>query len=148
MSETEKREIYVPSSGPPRVPPPSKEIYTLMGAGNIYRMLADFYNELEQSSIRQLFPEDMLAASRKNADFFIGLLGGPPIYKQKHGPPMLRARHLPFPIDELARQEWVRCFLKVLDAAEEKYRFPSEYLEGFKAFLREFSKWMVNRDLP
>ena len=62
-----------------------------MGQENIFKMLEDFYLELEQSSIRHLFPDDVVAASRKSAAFFVGLLGGPPLYQQLYGPPMMRS---------------------------------------------------------
>lgn len=138
------RNIYIPPEGPPRVAPPSREIFAVMGQDNIFKMLEDFYLELEQSSVRHLFPTDMKAASKKSAAFFVGLLGGPPLYQQLYGPPMMRARHLPFAIDAAARQEWLACFDRVLEQATEKYNFPAEHLAGFRTFLHEFSKWMVN----
>jgi hemoglobin len=138
------RKIYVPPGGPPQVPPPSKEIYAHMGQDNIFKMLEDFYLELEASAIRSIFPDDMVAASKKSAAFFVGLLGGPPLYHRQYGSPMLRARHLPFPIDGAARQEWLACFDHILDQAVEKYNFPAQHLEGFRAFLHGFSTWMVN----
>jgi hemoglobin len=116
-----------------------------MGEDNIFQMIEDLYRELETSSIRDMFPTDMVAASRRSAAFFVGLLGGPPLYHERYGSPMLRARHLPFPIDEQARQEWLACFDRVLENAVETYRFPAEHLAGFQTFLHEFSKWMVNR---
>jgi hemoglobin len=126
------------------VAPPSREIYQLMGEEMIFAMLEDFYRKLEAAAIRGMFPSDMAAASRKSAAFFVGLLGGPPLYQQRYGSPMLRARHLPFPIDEAARQEWLAIFNRVLDMAPELYHFPPQHLEGFRTFLREFSAWMVN----
>jgi hemoglobin len=115
-----------------------------MGEENIFKMMEDFYQELEKSSLRPLFPADMVAASQKSAAFFVGLLGGPPLYHQRYGSPMMRARHLAFPIDEAARQEWLACFERVLAQAVQKYNFPAEHLEGFRTFLRDFSGWMVN----
>ncbi|MCY9072878.1 thiol management oxidoreductase, partial [Bacillus inaquosorum] len=35
---------------------------------------------------------------RKQKQFLTQYLGGPPLYTEEHGHPMLRARHLPFPI--------------------------------------------------
>jgi hemoglobin len=116
-----------------------------MGAANVFRMISDLYKELEKSEVRHLFPADMEAASKKSAAFFVGVLGGPPIYIEKYGPPRMRARHLPFEIDERARQVWLGCFDRVLEDADAKYQFPLEHLEGFKDFLRSFSAWMVNR---
>jgi len=135
--------FYVPSDGPPDWRP-NPLIYSVMGEENIFRMLEDFYSELEKSSIKHLFPQDMKAAAHKSATFFVFLLGGPPLYHQKFGAPMMRKRHLAFAIDEAARQEWLGCFHKVLEKAE-KYQFPSEYLPEFYRFLDQFSAWMVNK---
>jgi len=138
------REVYTPPKGPPQEGRPNPEIYRSMGAENINQMIRDFYGHLEQSSIRSLFPEDMTRAADKSAAFFVFLLGGPPIYQQQHGSPMMRKRHLPFRIDENARSVWLECFRKTLDGAEEKYQFPKEYLDEFWTFLDKFSSWMVN----
>jgi hemoglobin len=140
-----QRIIYTPPGGPPQGPGPNPEIYRIMGEANVFRMMLDFYNELEQSEIRHLFPGDMAEASKKSALFFVTLLGGPPLYLQKFGPPRMRARHLPFEIDEAARQVWLRCFNSVLEDAESKYNFPAQHLQGFKDFLTGFSAWMVNK---
>ena len=140
-----ERIIYTPPTGPPQGPGPSNEIYRIMGEDNIFRMMSDFYEELENSEIRRLFPPDMEEASKKSAAFFVTILGGPPLYFQKFGPPRMRARHLPFEIDENARQVWLRCFEKVLEGADVKYQFPPQHLEGFKDFLKSFSAWMVNK---
>ena len=139
------RVIYTPPGGPPQGPGPDPAIYRIMGEENVFRMMLDFYTELEKSEIRHLFPGDMAEASKKSALFFITLLGGPPLYFQKFGPPRMRARHLPFEIDEPARQVWLRCFDNVLKDAEGKYNFPEQHLQGFKDFLTSFSSWMVNK---
>lgn len=140
--------IFVPAGGPPRVEPPDTAIYAAMGTDNIFAMLRDFYRELEKSSVRHLFPEDMIAAADKSAAFFVGLLGGPQLYHQLYGNPMMRARHMPFAIDEAARQEWLRCFALVLEDAPTRYNFPPEHLPGFWDFLVGFSGWMVNTATP
>lgn len=140
------RKLYVPPGGPPQVEPPSREIYGQMGEENIFAMIAELYAELAQSSIHFMFSQDMVLASQKSAAFFVGLLGGPPLYQMLYGNPMLRARHIPFAIDEAARQEWLACFNRVLDTATEAYGFPAEHLPGFRHFLQEFSRWMVNTE--
>lgn len=145
MSE---RQIYIPPGGPPRVAAPNPEIYASMGEANIFAMLADFYSELAQSPLRHMFPRDMVKASQKSAAFFVGLLGGPPLYHQRYGNPMMRARHMPFVIDEPARLEWMACFDRVLANATARYNFPAEHIAGFRAFLDGFSQWMVNTAPP
>lgn len=127
---------------------PDPEIYAVMGEANIFAMLEDFYQELDQSAIRTMFPRNLQKAAHKSAAFFVGLLGGPPLYHQRYGNPMMRARHMPFLIDEAARQEWLACFDRVLARAPEKYHFPAQHLPGFRAFLEGFSSWMVNTAPP
>ncbi|HMP89827.1 MAG TPA: hypothetical protein PJ991_06485 [Kiritimatiellia bacterium] len=138
-------DIYIPVGGPPQGIAPSREIYSVMGEENIFRMCADFYQEIGHSAIRFMFPDDLPKASRKIAAFLVGLLGGPPLYHERYGEPMMRARHMKFPIREEDRQEWLRCFKVVLANATEQYQFPAQHLPGFIAFLEGFSAWMVNR---
>lgn len=137
-------EFYVPPGGPPQGIQPNPELYLKMGEEGIFKMLADFYAELETSSIRHLFPGDMHEASKKSAAFFVFIMGGPPLYQERHGAPMMRKRHMPFRIDEEARQVWLQCFKKVLIDADSKYNFPLEHMPGFWNFLDKFSAWMVN----
>jgi len=139
---------FTPPGGPPRVAPPDPRIYPAMGQDNIFRMLEDFYTELSGSPISGMFATDpavLQEQAHKSARFFTGLLGGPPLYHEKHGNPALRFRHLPFPIDSKARLIWLGCFKKVLVNAELEYNFPAEYLPGFLAFIEGFSTWMVNK---
>jgi hemoglobin len=140
-----QRVIYTPPGGPPQGPGPNPEIYRIMGENNIFRMIADFYKELESSEIRYLFPSDMEESAQKSAAFFVGILGGPPLYLHKYGQPRMRARHLPFEIDDHARQIWLSCFERVLEGAAVKYQFPMQHMQGFKDFLKSFSAWMVNK---
>lgn len=141
---SKERVFYIPPEGPPQDIQPSPEIYVKMGENCIYQMLEDFYCELEKSSIRHLFSQDMKEGSRRSAAFFIFILGGPPLYQQQFGHPRMRQRHLPFAIDEAARQTWLDCFKRVLQDADKKYQFPMEYMQGFWRFLEQFSAWMVN----
>ncbi len=139
------KQVYVPPDGPPRDIKPNPEIFVKMGTDNIYKMVSDFYYELNLSSIRHLFPENWEEASKKSAAFFVFILGGPPLYHQQYGPPMMRQRHLPFAIDDQARQVWLDCFKKTLADAEKKYGFPLEHMQSFWTFLDKFSAWMVNK---
>lgn len=139
----------MPPGGPPQGPWPSPELYQAMGEENIFKMLEDFYLELDRSSIRELFPpgtDAMREASKKSAAFFVGLMGGPPLFHQRYGDPMMRRRHFRFKIDVKARNVWLECFERVLVDAETKYAFPPEHLPDFRKFLDGFSMWMVNAE--
>lgn len=129
---------------PSDMPALSPAIYEAMGEEGIFRMLSDFYHQLEASSIRGLFAEDMQAAGKRSAAFYVQLLGGPPMYNELYGNPMMRKRHFPFEIDEEARVVWRDCFYTTLENAGTNYGFPAEHLEAFRDFIERFSQWMVN----
>ena len=40
--------------------------------------------------------------------------GGPPLFVEKYGHPMLRARHLPFAIGESERDQWLSCMHRAM----------------------------------
>lgn len=137
------REIYTPPGGPPAIPPLPRAILADIGEAGVRRLLQLHYARLGASAVRHLFPpteEGRRAAAERSADFFVQVLGGPPHYSTKHGAPRMRARHVPFPIDEEARQEWLRCFREALDALP----FPAAWRPDFERFLDRFSAWMVN----
>lgn len=137
--------VYTPPSGPPQVNAPS--LYESMGSEALFQLSWEVYQRLGTSGIAHLFPKgnELRAASERQAEFLMGLLGGPPLYRQKHGPPRMRARHLPFPIDEAARQEWLRCFRDALDDGSACGLSPAQTLE-LMTWLEAFSAWMVNKE--
>lgn len=142
------RPIYTPPGGPPGSGGLSREVYGVMGEANIRAMIADLYARLFESEIAFMFPrseEGRADAVERSAAFFTFLLGGPTVYQQKYGKPMMRARHLRFPIDERARRVWLDCFSQTLRHAEDRFGFPAEHKPGFEAFLDGFSRWMVNK---
>jgi hemoglobin len=46
-------------------------------------------------------------------------MGGPPLYIERFGHPRLRARHLPFPIGESERDQWLLCMNRALEEVVE-----------------------------
>ena len=137
--------IYTPAHGPNTVKPMNRELYSIMGEENIFKMLEDFYQELGQSEIKGMFPEDLVGASKKSAAFFVGIMGGPPMYLEKYGSPRMRMRHFPFRITKEFKDVWLSCFEKVLETPE-KYSMPKQEVSGFMSFLYGFSNWMVNTE--
>jgi hemoglobin len=131
---------------PSDMPSLDPAIYSSMGEDGIFRMLSEVYRRLEASSIRVMFGKDMQEASKRSAAFYVQLLGGPQMYNERYGNPMMRRRHFPFEIDEVSRVIWRDCFYAALENADKDYGFPPEHLPAFKEFLERFSKWMVNTD--
>ncbi len=142
---SEPRPIYVPNMRPGDVPP-APRLFDTMGETNIRALMTEVYAAFANSEIAGMFPATpagLKAASEKSAMFFIGLLGGPPLYQQRIGNPMMRARHMPFVITPAAREVWLGCFERVL-VDHARYGIPASELAQLLAFLRGFSMWMVN----
>lgn len=103
------------------------------GEAGVRRLVDRFYDLMdttpEAERIRALHPESLDSSREKLYLFLTGWLGGPPLYMERIGPPMLRARHLPFPIGEPERDAWLWC----MDQAIEEQEMPVE----LRDFLRE-----------
>lgn len=120
--------------------------FELMGGAEAVRRLVDrFYDlmdtEPEVRGIRDMHPADLETSREKLYLFLTGWLGGPPLYVERYGHPMLRARHLPFPIGTSERDQWMRCMDQALDEQE----MPSELREAMRARLAGVADHMRNR---
>ncbi|MDV6234398.1 bacitracin resistance protein BacA [Leptospira ellisii] len=137
---TEERPFYVPPGGPPGPVPGLQTVFASVGEASLRKLVSDFYDLIPESPIAFMFPETLEESKVKSADFLIQVTGGPPLYSQNYGPPRMRARHLPFPIDEKARRVWLSCYRKALDVWDQG----ETQKEILWSFLKDFSAWMVN----
>jgi len=97
-----------------------KTPYELLGGAEGLRTLVERFYQLmdtlpEAARIRALHPADLRGSTDKLYKFLSGWLGGPPLYMEEFGHPMLRARHLPFPIEAADRDAWLLCMKRALD---------------------------------
>ena len=83
------------------------------GADKVLELVKRFYqfmDELPEShGIRKLHPENLQGSQDKLFKFLCGWMGGPQLYVQEYGHPMLRRRHLPFSISVSERDQWLLC---------------------------------------
>lgn len=94
--------------------------YELLGGEAVLRRLVDAFYDLMDSDprfagIRALHPPDLEGSRDKLFMFLSGWLGGPPLYTDEFGHPMLRARHLPFAIGETERDQWMACMAQAME---------------------------------
>jgi len=90
-------------------------LYALIGGeAGVKRLTRRFYqlmDELPQAkACRDIHPKDLAGSEEKLFEYLTGWLGGPPLYVEKRGPPMLRARHLPAKIGAEEISGWLACF--------------------------------------
>jgi len=93
--------------------------YDVIGGELIIRDLVErfyFYMDTlpEARGIRDMHQPDLTSAKTKLFKFLSGWLGGPDLFVQEYGHPMLRARHLPFAIGESERDQWMLCMNKAI----------------------------------
>ncbi len=62
------------------------------------------------AAARAIHPASLQNAESKLFEYLTGWLGGPPLFSDKHGPPMLRRRHLHAPIGPAEIEAWLACF--------------------------------------
>ena len=88
------------------------------GEAGVRRLVDTFYDYMDEldeaKQIRDLHAKSLKASREKLYLFLSGWLGGPDLYVQKYGHPMLRRRHLPFSIGLQERDEWMLCMKKAL----------------------------------
>ncbi|OUM98472.1 MAG: globin [Paenibacillaceae bacterium ZCTH02-B3] len=85
------------------------------GAPTIRRLVEAFYPKVKADPlIGPLFPDDIRPLMEKQFMFLSQFFGGPPLYSMKYGHPMMRARHLPFPITVERAEAWLDCMRRAL----------------------------------
>ena len=97
--------------------------YDVMGGDAKVRALVDrFYDlmDLEPAykELRQVHGTTLADARDKLYWFLSGWLGGPDLYVEQFGHPRLRARHLPFSIGILERDQWLACMFQAMQEVE------------------------------
>ncbi|MCA1443878.1 globin [Ensifer sp. IC4062] len=103
MAETETTSLYEAIGGDVTVRALTRRFYALMDSLP------------EAVHCRAVHPPDLSSSEQKLYEYLTGWLGGPPIYVEKRGHPMLRRRHFIAEIGPAERDEWLLCFTRALE---------------------------------
>ncbi|MFO1397297.1 MAG: group II truncated hemoglobin [Burkholderiales bacterium] len=127
--------------------PQQATAYALMGGDAAVRALVDaFYDrmDLEEAfaDIRKLHPASLDGSRDKLYWYLSGWLGGPSLYIDRFGHPRLRARHLPFPIAEKERDQWLACMRMAMDDVALDPAIATALMEAMAGV----ADWMRNRE--
>lgn len=113
------------------------------GIENIRQLVETFYDVMDSDPkaqpLRAMHQADLTSAREKLFMFLTGWTGGPQLYIERYGHPMLRARHLPFAIDESARDQWMYCMIKAMHQLaydDDLMKKLAEQLYGVADFMR------------
>jgi hemoglobin len=118
-------------------------LYALIGDDGFTRLVAAFYRQVPDDEILgAMYPrEDLAGAEQRLRDFLVYRFGGPDRYIEQRGHPRLRARHMPFPITQAARDRWMLLMTNALEIAG----LPVEAEDALREFFDAMSTFLINK---
>ncbi|RFU64118.1 globin domain-containing protein [Peribacillus glennii] len=115
--------------------------YEVIGEGQLHRLIDSFYSKVgKHPELQPIFPNDLTETARKQKQFMTQYLGGPSLYTNEHGHPMLRARHIPFEVTPSRAEAWLACMREAMDEIE----LEGEFREFFYHRLNLTAQHMIN----
>lgn len=123
--------------------------YESIGGEDGVRRLVDRFYDLMDSApeavhVRALHAASLKASREKLFLYLSYWTGGPQTYVERNGHPMLRARHLPFKITSLEKDEWLWC----MDRALDEHDMPEATREALRQRLHPLADHMRNTPDP
>ncbi|MBL8337497.1 MAG: group II truncated hemoglobin [Rhodoferax sp.] len=120
--------------------------YAQIGGEDAVQALAGrFYDLMDlepgYAALRAAHGSTLDNARQKLFWFLCGWLGGPSYYTDRFGHPRLRARHLPFAIGIVERDQWLAC----MDQAMQETGVPQELRLRLKKSFFQTADWMRNQ---
>ncbi|MDB5083657.1 MAG: globin [Bacilli bacterium] len=117
-------------------------LYDWVGGDEMITSIVNhFYPKvMTHPDLAPIFPEDITETMKKQRMFLTQFLGGPPLYSEVYGHPMLRARHLPFEVTPKRAQAWLACMQEAMDEAG----LTGDARDVFYGRLRDTAAHMVN----
>lgn len=94
-----------------------KTFYEQLGGEETIQKLIDaFYPRVySNEDLRPLFQDDIDIIKGKQKLFLTQFTGGPALYSEKYGAPMMKQRHLPFEITPTRAKAWLKCMSEAMD---------------------------------
>ncbi|KTD93662.1 group II truncated hemoglobin [Pseudoalteromonas sp. H71] len=129
-----------------QTPTPEKTPYEIIGREKGARAISERFYDIMASDeyakpLYDMHPQPLDRIRQVFFEFLSGWLGGPALFEQKHGQPMLRKRHMPFLIDQNLRDQWMYCMNKTLDIEIDNPLLR----EGLKNSFAQLASHMINQ---
>lgn len=125
-------------------------VYEQIGEEGFDRLTASFYRRVVSDDVLGPMYErardeagetDIEEARVRLRDFLVQRFGGPGRYSEARGHPRLRMRHMPFAIDEAARDRW----LALMDESLDEVRTPEPSRSVLRGVFAHVADFMRNR---
>ena len=133
------------SSVPPVPSPPATPFEWIGGEAQVRQLVDRFYDLMDlepgYAALRASHGDTLDNARQRLFWFLCGWLGGPQHYTEQFGHPRLRARHMPFSIGILERDQWLAC----MDQAMGETGVPDDLRARLRDSFFQTADWMRNR---
>jgi hemoglobin len=118
------------------------EVYARIGEDGFERLVAAFYAQVPGDDILgPMYPaDDLPGAEERLREFLVGRFGGPRRYEEARGHPRLRMRHMPFKLNQAARDRWVQLMDRALDQAA----LPADAVSLLRQFFHHMATFLMN----
>jgi len=118
---------------------PTASLYDRLGGEAGLTAYVDRFYDIMQSDpavapLWAMHRTELSLIKAKLASFLSGFVGGPLTFPERYGAPFMRARHLPFPIDEKMRDMWLDCAYRALAATFTDRAAAIQFAQGLTKF--------------
>lgn len=126
--------------------PPGATPFALLGGEPTIKALVErFYDLMDlepaYAVLRSTHGDSLDNARQRLFWYLCGWLGGPQYYIERFGHPRLRARHLPFRIGVVERDQWLACMREAMDAIAVDPALRDALMPAFE----QTADWMRNQ---
>lgn len=123
---------------------PASAFEWIGGEAQVHALVERFYDLMDlepaYAALRASHGDDLARARERLFWFLCGWLGGPQHYIERFGHPRLRARHMPFKIGILERDQWLACMDQAMGEAGVEEALRERLRESFF----QTADWMRN----
>lgn len=120
-------------------------VHDVVGSDFFADLVEAFYEGVETDELlRPMYPADLAGAKARLAMFLVQYWGGPSTYSEQRGHPRLRMRHMPFTVDEAARDAWLRHMRAALEITAERRGTPPIVVEAVDDYFVRSAEFLRN----
>jgi hemoglobin len=126
-------------------PSEQMSVHDVVGSDFFADLVEAFYEGVETDELlRPMYPADLAGAKARLAMFLVQYWGGPSTYSEQRGHPRLRMRHMPFTVDEAARDAWLRHMRAALEITAERRGTPPIVVEAVDDYFVRSAEFLRN----
>ncbi len=115
------------------------------GEAQVHALVTRFYDLMDlepaYAQLRAVHAPTLDDARQKLFWFLCGWLGGPQHYVERFGHPRLKARHLPYKVGTVERDQWLAC----MGQAMAEVGVPEPLRSNLKHSFTQTADWMRNQ---